>query len=142
MEEKQKISNNGWQNIGICYQMAFDLIPEKCIRVYMAIISKSFGYSQSKTNRYTMKEWSKKAKVSKDKFFRSIHWLADNNFIKILPFTGYVKDGGSKPFAYAPTFPHKIDKKYGYVKLKDKNGNEVSSKDFEDEKGNFKGLYT
>ena len=104
----------------------------------MAIISKSFGYGQSKTNRYTMKEWSKKAKVSKDKFFRSIHWLSDNNFIKILSYSGYIVDGGSKPFAYAPTFPHKIDKKYGHIFLKDKNGNEISSKDYKNEDGTVK----
>jgi len=121
MKQEDEIlsSTNSWQNIGICTQLMRDKIQPKYWNVYLEIVSRSFGYGQSKTNRYIMKEWCKWLKITKPTFIKHIHWLSDNNFIEIIQYQEYVVDGGSKPFAYAPTFPHKIDKKYGLINIKD-----------------------
>ena len=120
-EEETLVSNNGWQNIGICNQLAIDLINFKYRSAYMFLVQISFGYCQSKTNRYTHKKIAKELGCSEKTFYNHIHWLEDNGFIEILSYSGYIVDGGSKPFAYAPKFPHKIDKKYGLINIKDAN---------------------
>lgn len=118
MEEESKTeSNNGWQNIGICYAMASEKIKPKYRDTYLQIIKYSFGYCQSKTNRYTLEEWSKKTNISKSTLIRHIKWLEDNEYIKIITYSDYTKGGGSKPNQYAPIFPYKIDKKYGHIKI-------------------------
>jgi len=119
-----QISNNGWQNIGICYIMASEKIEPKYRDTYLQIIKYSFGYCQSKTNKYTLEEWNKKTNISKSTLIRHIRWLEENKYIKVITYKSYIKGGGSKPNVYAPTFPYKINKKYGHIKI---NKEDISS---------------
>jgi len=120
---KKLISNNGWQNIGICYQLAEDKIPEKYIVIYMAIVKRSFGYTKVKTNRYTVKQWCEWIGIGKDKFIKGVKWLEENGLIKKDIKRVYEEDengkalGGSYANAYIPVFPHKIDNKYAQIKI-------------------------
>jgi len=134
MHINENLSNNGWQNVGICYDMASNEINSKYRDTYLQIVKYSFGYCQSNTNRYTLEEWSKKTNISKSTLIRHIKWLIKNNFIKVITHKGFIKGGGSKPYAYEPIFPYKIDKKYGHIYLKNDKKEDVPSGSEEKEK--------
>ena len=104
---EDQISNNGWQNIGIMQKYATKRnLEEKYFYVYMKIIEHSFGYNKISTEPYTTNEWSKKyLHISRKAFEYKVHWLEENGFIKINRWTGFVKNGGSKPNTYSPVFP-------------------------------------
>ena len=109
----QQTANNGWQNIGICYKFARENIQAKYVNTYMAIVEFSFGFGYSKTNRKPINWWIKKIGISKPTFLDHIHWLSENDFIKIISHREFVDGGGSSPFAYSPIFP----KGYGTINL-------------------------
>jgi len=124
LERKEKISENGWQNIGICYDYAIDNIPQKYHSVFLRIVRYSFGYGDMFTNRITVDEFAKIIGISKPTFITHVKYLSDSKHVKINVYSGYIVDGGSKPNSYSPCFP----KGYGKIWLKKKHKKEENDK--------------
>ncbi len=115
MTETKEISNNGWQNIGIMKQhIRIKNMNWKYRIVFMEIVESSFGYMQLATGSKSTREWADSLSMDKMTFSRHVNWLANNNFIKINEWTGFVKGGGSKSNTYSPSFPNNA-----HIKIKD-----------------------
>ena len=105
-------SNNGWQNIGICYIFAEENVPTKLRTVFMALARRSFGYMQRSTLRTTQVELIEAIGISERKFRDDVRELESLGLIKIENPNLYKKGGGSDPCAYSPVFPTGYGKLY------------------------------
>ena len=109
-----EVSSNGWQNIGIMAIWSMDNIDDDTYRwTFLKLVIHSFGYCKPKTNHITMQKFAIIFDMSRASLMRHIKYLEDNNHIKVITHKGYMKNGGSKPNAYAPAFP----KGYANIKL-------------------------
>lgn len=105
-------SNNGWQNIGICYLFAEDNVPLKLRNIFMALVRRSFGYMQRSTLRTTQIEIATDIGISDRTFRDGVRELESLGLIKIENPNLYKKGGGSDPCAYSPVFPAGYGKLY------------------------------
>ena len=124
MQEKNIISNNGWQNQGICLNFALDNIEPNYQTLYNLIVKLSFGYKKLKTNKITIDELALKSKLGRRTVIRHMAYLIDNKFVKAIHPSHSPKGGGSEAYEYAPTYP----KGYGKIKFIEDSEPEVNSK--------------
>lgn len=113
-ETEERLSNNGWQNIGICQIFSIDNVPFKLQALFIQIVRYSFGYMNAYTPRWTQAEWASKIGISRPTFTDQIHKLSELNLITINASHKYIEDGGSEAFSYSPVYP----KGYGKIMLK------------------------
>jgi hypothetical protein len=119
-QSKQQLANNSWQNQGICRNFAKSKIKRTYRETWLCIVDESFAYGKIKTNRHDLQWWAKATELNIRTLIRHLKWLEDNEFIKKIPHKGYIKEGGSLPYAYSPVFP----KGYGKIFI----GKEVKQK--------------
>ena len=125
MQEKNIISNNGWQNQGICQNFALEKIDPTYQVIFNLIVKLSFGYLKKTTNEITMDELAKLSRLGRRTIDRHIKYLSENKFIKIKKPSYSPLGGGSKPYIYEPCFPTG----YGQLKWKPNDSEpEVKSK--------------
>ncbi len=134
MQEKNIISNNGWQNQGICINFALDNLDPKYQTLFNVIVKLSFGYKEVKTKRVTIDELALHSKLGRRTVIRHIAYLIENNFVEAIHSKHNPKGGGSEAYAYAPAYP----KGYGKLLFKDdiKSPTISGSKHSEPEKKN------
>ena len=140
---KEKQSNNGWQNIGICSKFAEDKLNDPVLRsVYMAIVHRSFGYGKIETNEISQEELAKASAISVRSLRDKIKILEQMNIITIKSKNTYRSGGGSYACLYRPDFPTG----YGFIKQFDTNSksseqeiskSEVIKKDEEQKNNNY-----
>ena len=123
MQEKNIISNNGWQNQGICINFALDNLDPKYQTLFNVIVKLSFGYKEVKTKRVTVDELALLSKLGRRTVIRHIAYLVENNFVEAIHSKHNPKGGGSEAYAYAPTYP----KGYGKLCFKDDTQSPPSS---------------
>ena len=111
MQEKNIISNNGWQNQGICINFALDNLDPKYQTLFNVIVKLSFGYKEEKTKRVTIDELALLSKLGRRTVIRHIAYLIENNFVEAIHSKHNPKGGGSEAYAYAPVYP----KGYGKI---------------------------
>ena len=134
MQEKNIISNNGWQNQGICINFALDNLDPKYQTLFNVIVKLSFGYKEVKTRRVTIDDLALLSKLGRRTVIRHIAYLIENNFVEAIHSKHNPKGGGSEAYAYAPTYP----KGYGKLNFEDdmKSPPSSGSKNSEPEKKN------
>ena len=125
MQEKNIISNNGWQNQGICQNFALEKIDPTYQVIFNLIVKLSFGYLKKTTNEITMDELAKLSRLGRRTIDRHIKYLSENKFIKIKKPSYSPLGGGSKPYIYEPCFPTG----YGKIKFIEDSEPEVSKLD-------------
>ena len=123
MQEKNIISNNGWQNQGICINFALDNLDPKYQTLFNVIVKLSFGYKEVKTKRVTIDELALLSKLGRRTVIRHIAYLIENNFVEAIHSKHNPKGGGSESYAYAPCYP----KGYGKLNFKDDEKKESSN---------------
>jgi predicted transcriptional regulator len=105
------ISNNGWQNIGICVQhIRKQKLTGNITDVYLYIVQESFGYGKLYTNRQTQIDMANSIGISRPTLTKAIHELSSLGLISINESNKYIVDGGSEAFSYSPSFPTGIGK--------------------------------
>lgn len=124
MQEKNEISNNGWQNQGICQNFAFENIDPTYQVLFNLIVKLSFGYLKKTTDEITMDELAEMSRIGRRTIVRHIKYLSENNFIKIKKPSYSPLGGGSKPYMYSPCYP----KGYGKIYIKDDTSSGSESK--------------
>ena len=131
---ENSISNNGWQNQGICLNFALDNIEPNYQTLYNLIVKLSFGYKKLKTNKITIDELALKSKLGRRTVIRHIAYLIDNKFVEVIHSSHNPKGGGSEAYEYAPKYP----KGYGHIYTEDdiKKSSSSGSKKQEPEKKN------
>ena len=115
MKEENIISNNGWQNQGICLNFALDNIDPKYQTLYNLIVKLSFGYKKLKTNKITIDELALKSKLGRRTVIRHMAYLTENKFVEAIHPKHNPKGGGSEAYEYAPKYP----RGYGEICFKD-----------------------
>ena len=134
MQEKNIISNNGWQNQGICINFALDNLDPKYQTLFNVIVKLSFGYKKLKTNKITIDELALKSKLGRRTVIRHIAYLTENKFVKAIHPSHNPKGGGSEAYEYSPEYP----RGYGKIYIEDdmKTPTSSGSKHSEPEKKN------
>lgn len=107
-------SNNGWQNIGICYLYSLDKIDRKLRDVYMYIVRQSFGYEEPITRDLSIADIVVGCGVGRTTVVANIKKLEELGHIKTIRHKGFVENGGSMPNRYSPIYP----KGYGKLSIK------------------------
>ena len=138
MQEKNIISNNGWQNQGICINFALDNLDPKYQTLFNVIVKLSFGYKEVKTRRVTIDDLALLSKLGRRTVIRHIAYLIENNFVEAIHSKHNPKGGGSEAYAYAPTYP----KGYGKICFEDdmQKSSSTGSKKQEPEKWSSENL--
>jgi hypothetical protein len=120
---KEKQSNNGWQNIGICKKFARKHIPAKLRTVWLELVEDSFGYCEKKTKQMTQTQMAREYGYTEKTLREQIKKLEELGLVKIIHSRHNPKGGGSEAYAYAPDFP----KGYGELKWKDDSEQDTNS---------------
>ena len=102
----ERMTNNGWQNIGATIQYWRPKIQNRSAFYVMAyIVEKSFGLLKPYTKPKSMRDWARECGMSSKTFMNAIHYLEEIGAIRIGKTHSF---GPKESFIYYPSYPKNV----------------------------------